>query len=69
MFVLRYHFNRNTFFLKGTIWTTAKERASVFSCEDDAKAALNKRHRVVGLMGHPKKRITHEATTYVLEKV
>ncbi len=63
MLVLRYEYNGNTFFLRGTVWTSDRSRAAEFQTEDEAMLALANRYRIVGGMGFPKKQIEHELAT------
>ncbi len=67
MLIVRYDFNGNTFFLRGTVWTSDRDRATVFKTEDEAKLTLAKRHRVVGSMGYSKRQIKDEAANAKIE--
>jgi hypothetical protein len=45
MYAVRLNYGGHEFFLRKTIWTSTIERASMFSTEEDARAALAKATR------------------------
>ena len=61
--VVTYNFRGETYYLSSTVWTSSPDRATRFNSDEDAKAALMHRHKVLRSMNHPVRQLKDEAIT------